>query len=74
MAAALPPLLVGRASELDALHRGLAKALTGVRQIFFVTGEAGLGETTLVDTFLDAREGPTGDGFAGYPWPGVDSH
>ena len=60
-AAAAPlPLLVGRAHELDALHRGLATALTGVRQILFVTGEAGLGKTTLVDTFLTAvvEQGP----------------
>ena len=47
-----PPLLVGRARELDALHRGLATALTGVRQILFITGEAGLGKTTLLDAFL----------------------
>ena len=59
-AATPPPLLVGRAQELDALHRGLATALTGVRQILFVTGEAGLGKTTLVDAFLTAvaEQGP----------------
>ena len=59
-AAAPPPLLVGRTPELDALHRGLATALTGVRQLLFVTGEAGLGKTTLVDTFLTAvaEQGP----------------
>jgi DNA-binding winged helix-turn-helix (wHTH) protein/tetratricopeptide (TPR) repeat protein len=52
-----PPLLVGREHALDALHRELATALTGVRQILFVTGEAGLGKTTLVDAFLTAVEG-----------------
>jgi DNA-binding winged helix-turn-helix (wHTH) protein/predicted ATPase len=51
-AAPPPPLLVGRVQALDALHRSLATALTGVRQILFVTGEAGLGKTMLVDTFL----------------------
>jgi DNA-binding winged helix-turn-helix (wHTH) protein len=54
-AAAPPPLLVGRAQELDVLHRGLATALTGVRhQLLFVTGEAGQGKTTLIDAFLTA--------------------
>ena len=51
-----PPLLAGRARELDALHRALATALTGVRQLLFVTGEAGLGKTTLVEAFLTALE------------------
>ena len=51
-----PPLLTGRERELDALHRALATALTGVRQLLFVMGEAGLGKTTLVDAFLTALE------------------
>jgi len=57
---ALPPLLPGRAAELEALQHGLATALTGARQLLFVTGEAGLGKTTLVDVFLTtaARHGP----------------
>jgi len=57
---ALPPLLPGREAELEALLRGLATALTGARQLLFVTGEAGLGKTTLVDVFLTtaARHGP----------------
>jgi len=50
------PLLAGRERELDALHRALATALTGVRQLLFVTGEAGLGKTTLVEAFLTALE------------------
>ena len=49
---ALPPLLPGREAELQALQHGLATALTGTRQLLFVTGEAGLGKTTLVDVFL----------------------
>jgi DNA-binding winged helix-turn-helix (wHTH) protein len=49
---ALPPLLPGREAELEALQHGLATALTGARQLLFVTGEAGLGKTTLVDVFL----------------------
>jgi DNA-binding winged helix-turn-helix (wHTH) protein len=51
-----PPLLAGRERELDALHHALATALTGVRQLLFVTGEAGLSKTTLVDAFLMALE------------------
>ena len=56
-APAPPPPLVGREHALQAMHRALATALTGVRQILFVTGEAGLGKTTLVDAFLTAVEG-----------------
>jgi hypothetical protein len=55
-APAPPPLLAGRERELDALHGALATALTGVRQLLFVTGEAGLGKTTLVEAFLTALE------------------
>ena len=41
-ASPVPPLLLaGRARELDALHCALATALTGVRQLLFITGEAG---------------------------------
>jgi DNA-binding winged helix-turn-helix (wHTH) protein/predicted ATPase len=50
------PRLAGRAREWDALHGALATALTGVRQLLFVTGEAGLGKTTLVEAFLTALE------------------
>jgi DNA-binding winged helix-turn-helix (wHTH) protein/predicted ATPase len=45
-------LLVGRESELAQLHVWLAKALSGERQIVFVTGEPGIGKTTVVDAFL----------------------
>ena len=47
------PLLVGRDSELSQLHHWLAKALTGERQMVFVTGEPGIGKTALVDAFLE---------------------
>jgi predicted ATPase len=43
---------VGRETELGHLHRALAKALGGLRQVLFVTGEAGLGKTTLIEAFL----------------------
>src|SRR5262249_18414404 len=43
--------LVGREAALRQLHRWLEKALRGERQILFVTGEPGIGKTTLVDAF-----------------------
>jgi len=46
--------LVGRETELTQLHDWLAKALAGERQVVFVTGEPGIGKTTLVDTFLQS--------------------
>ena len=46
---------VGRQEELRLLATRLAKARAGQRQIVFVTGEAGVGKTALVDAFLDSR-------------------
>ncbi len=46
------PVLVGREAELDQLHHLLGKAVHGERQLVFVTGEAGMGKTALVETFL----------------------
>ena len=48
--------LVGRQSALDKLNRYLEKALRGQRQIVFVSGEAGIGKTSLVDAFQRADE------------------
>ena len=51
-AAAEPPSgFVGRAGALAQLHGSLGRARRGERQIVFVTGEAGIGKTTLLDTF-----------------------
>ena len=47
---ALP--LFGREAELTKLNESLKAASTGQRQIVFVTGEPGIGKTSLVDTFL----------------------
>lgn len=44
---------VGRAAPLRALGRSLERALDGQRQMVFVTGEAGIGKTTLVDMALE---------------------
>lgn len=43
---------IGRNLELDHLSRCLKMALAGSRQVVFVTGEAGLGKTTLVNSFI----------------------
>ncbi|MBI3799183.1 MAG: AAA family ATPase [Deltaproteobacteria bacterium] len=43
---------MGRGAELAQLHRWLEKALGGERQVVFVTGEPGIGKTTLVEAFL----------------------
>src|SRR5262245_7238589 len=47
--------IVGRDVELARLAAHLAAAVEGRRQIVFVTGEAGIGKTTLVDTFVAAH-------------------
>ena len=54
-----PPLLVGREVECAQMQQWWAKAVQGERQVGFVTGEAGIGKTTLVEAFI-ARVG--GDG------------
>jgi DNA-binding winged helix-turn-helix (wHTH) protein len=46
------PNFVGREAELALLHGWLEKALQGERQIVLVTGEPGIGKTTLVEAFL----------------------
>lgn len=51
-AAAPSPIFVGREADLAHLHRLFEKALQGERQVVFVTGEAGLGKTTLINRFL----------------------
>ena len=44
--------MVGREAELSSLRRWLAGAIQGSRQVVFVTGEPGIGKTTVVDAFL----------------------
>jgi DNA-binding winged helix-turn-helix (wHTH) protein/tetratricopeptide (TPR) repeat protein len=43
--------IVGRAASTSQLDGYLTHALKGQRQIIFVTGEAGVGKTTLIDEF-----------------------
>lgn len=38
--------LVGRAKELDELDTALARTQRGVRQVVFVSGDAGIGKTS----------------------------
>ena len=52
--------IVGRTAEVKHLEQSLEAALQGQRQIIFVTGEPGIGKTTLVDAFLDQRD-PSSD-------------
>jgi DNA-binding winged helix-turn-helix (wHTH) protein len=47
-----PATLPGRAQDLAHLHAALERAASGVRQLVFVTGEAGIGKTALIRTFL----------------------
>jgi DNA-binding winged helix-turn-helix (wHTH) protein/predicted ATPase len=47
---------VGRRAELARLHHYLQQASDGTRQLVFVTGEAGLGKTTLLEAFLQELE------------------
>ena len=45
-------LLVGREAELTTLHGWYATARQGTRQVGFLTGEAGVGKTALVEAFV----------------------
>lgn len=61
------PTLVGREPELARLQRWWDRALTGTRQIVFLTGEEGIGKTALVEAFLQQvrqrrSSSPGGDG------------
>jgi DNA-binding winged helix-turn-helix (wHTH) protein/tetratricopeptide (TPR) repeat protein len=68
------PALPGRAEPLAQLRDGITHALAGTRAMVFVTGEPGIGKTTLVDAWqrsmaADPRvtilRGQTVEGFAG---------
>jgi predicted ATPase len=47
-----PSRLVGRADELQELARCFDQARSGQRQLVFVTGEPGIGKSSLADAFL----------------------
>jgi DNA-binding winged helix-turn-helix (wHTH) protein len=48
-----PSRLVGRVSDLQELGRAFDRAWSGQRQIVFVTGEPGIGKSSLADFFLE---------------------
>src|SRR5262245_54681757 len=51
--------IVGREAALTKMDASLDRALAGQRQVIFVTGEAGIGKTKLVDLFQNrAARGP----------------
>jgi DNA-binding SARP family transcriptional activator len=54
------PSLIGRMPERKALLAALARAVAGKAQVVLVTGEPGLGKSTLIETFLEAASGTGG--------------
>src|SRR6185436_8861478 len=50
----LPAAIVGREAAMAELQALFARARTGSGQMVFVTGEAGLGKTTLLDAFASS--------------------
>lgn len=55
---AMARVVVGREADLDALRAALRSAKDRRRSTVFVTGEAGVGKTTLVDFFLEQASTP----------------
>lgn len=51
-------VFVGRETELSTLHAWWEKAVNGERQIVFVSGEPGIGKTTLLEVFLSKVQSP----------------
>ena len=49
-------LIVGRNDEFNQLKQHLARAKTGERQLVLISGEAGMGKTSLADLFLQEAE------------------
>ena len=47
-----PGPIVGRQRELDALQEWFQRAATGTHQLVFVSGEGGIGKTTVIDLWL----------------------
>jgi DNA-binding winged helix-turn-helix (wHTH) protein/tetratricopeptide (TPR) repeat protein len=55
-----PTNLVGRGTEIDAMGRLFEAALDEKRQMIFVTGDPGIGKTTVVEAFLSEVAAPRG--------------
>ncbi|HJQ07084.1 MAG TPA: AAA family ATPase, partial [Nocardioides sp.] len=62
--------LVGRARELAALDAALARAATGARQLVLISGEPGIGKTSLVEAFRSAAVGAGATWLSGAAWEG----
>lgn len=56
----LPSHLVGREREMQVLGRALDAASTRLRQVVFVTGDPGIGKTSLVEAFLGRQAAAAG--------------
>ena len=56
------PRIIGRKREFEQLDSWFGKALESDRQIVFITGEAGLGKSTLVASWMKSASGRR-------PWP-----
>src|SRR5262249_39779578 len=67
----VPPCFVGRADERAALAAGLASASAGRGLMVCVTGEPGMGKTTLVEGFLDELAAGRRSGEKGASAPGA---
>lgn len=52
MALQVDSVLVGRDQALRVLRGALQQTFNGRRQVFFISGEAGIGKTSLLDAFL----------------------
>jgi DNA-binding winged helix-turn-helix (wHTH) protein len=53
------PVLIGRAAQLARLQERFAEAADGARRTVVVSGEAGIGKTTLVEAFVAALDPAT---------------
>jgi predicted ATPase len=47
------PTLFGRSTELEGLHQLFEHSITGKMNFYFITGEAGIGKTSLAREFLE---------------------
>lgn len=57
VSASAEPPPIGRERQRAVLEAALGRARTGQRQLLFVTGEPGIGKTTLLDAFLAEATG-----------------
>ncbi|MCI0603514.1 AAA family ATPase [bacterium] len=46
-------LLMGRSVEMEQLKQAMLDTLSGERKLIFITGEPGIGKTTLIESFLN---------------------